>query len=242
MLVTGAARGNGKAIALGLAHLGANVIVTDIDGQAVERVAQTIVEKGGQAQAFTLDIADLKACQTVAVRLQEQNHPLDALINNAGVLFRGDISDPGALAFFERTMQVNVLGTMNITHSFLDALALSKGTIVNVASITSFIGQAGTLGYSVSKGAIKQLTQSLAIELAPKGVRVNAVAPGVIATDMSKGTRQNPEALAKFMQRIPLNRVGQPEELLGGVAFLCSPAASYITGVVLPIDGGFLAS
>ena len=115
------------------------------------------------------------------------------------------------------------------------------GTIINVASIASFVGLGSTLGYSPSKGAVKLFTQALARDLAPDGIRVNAIAPGVIETPMTTGTRENPERLAAFMTRTPLGRVGQPEELVGPVIFLASSMASYVNGAILPVDGGFLA-
>ena len=138
-------------------------------------------------------------------------------------------------------MDVNVNGTFNVTHAFLPALKATKGTIVNIASIAAYAGQGGSLGYSPSKGAIKMLTQSFAAELAKDGVRVNAFAPGVIETPMTAATRDNPERLEKFVSRIPMGRVGQPEELVGPVVFLSSGLSTYVTGVTLAVDGGFLA-
>ena len=138
-------------------------------------------------------------------------------------------------------MDVNVGGTFNVTMAFLDQIKATRGRIVNIASIAAWAGQGGSLGYSPSKGAIKMLTQSWAAELAPLGVRVNALAPGVIETPMTEPTRATPDKLARFMTRIPMGRVGQPDELVGPVVFLASELSTYVTGVTLPVDGGFLA-
>ena len=139
-------------------------------------------------------------------------------------------------------MDVNVLGTFIPSHSFLSALRKTKGCIINLASIAAQAGLPGTMGYSPSKGAVKLMTQALAVELAKDGVRVNALAPGVIATPMTEVTRSTPEKLEKFMLRTPMARVGQAEELIGPVVFLASEMASYVTGVTLAVDGGFLAA
>jgi NAD(P)-dependent dehydrogenase (short-subunit alcohol dehydrogenase family) len=139
-------------------------------------------------------------------------------------------------------MDVNVLGTFRPTQAWLPALRASRGCIINIASIAASAGLAGTLGYSPSKGAVKLMTQALAVELAKDGVRVNAIAPGVIDTPMTAPTRGAPEKLERFMMRTPMGRVGQAEELIGPVVFLASAMASYVTGVTLAVDGGFLAA
>ena len=126
--------------------------------------------------------------------------------------------------------------------ALLPALRQTHGSIVNLGSIASFVGVGGALGYAPSKGGIKLLTQALARDLAADGIRVNAIAPGVIATPMTESTRNDPARLASFMSRTPLGRVGQPEELVGPVVFLVSDMGSYVNGVTLPVDGGFLAA
>jgi len=136
---------------------------------------------------------------------------------------------------------VNLNGSFNMIHAFLGALRATRGVIINVGSIASFAGVGATLGYSPSKGGVKMMTQAMARDLAPDGIRVNAIAPGVIETPMTQYTRDDPGRLASFMQRIPLGRVGQPEDLVGPAVFLASPMAEYVTGVSLPVDGGYLA-
>ena len=167
---------------------------------------------------------------------------IDVLVNNAGIIIREGIDSPRVDANLERTLDVNVLGTFRPTNAWLKALRATKGVIINVGSIASTTGIPNVVGYSPSKGAVKMLTQALAVELAKDGIRVNAIAPGVIETPMTSYTREAPERLDKFMLRTPMGRVGQAEELVGPVVFLASDMASYVTGVTLAIDGGFLAS
>lgn len=240
-LVTGAGQGNGRAIAMGLARAGARVIVTDINAETVATTAADICATGGHAWAYPLDISSAEACIALAREAESAVGKVDLLVNNAGILIREGIDSPNVIANFERTLKVNVHGTFNVTHAWLSQLRATRGTVVNIASIASYAGHMGMVGYSPSKGAIKMLTQTLAGELAPDGIRVNALAPGVIATAMSQSTRQAPERLAKFLARIPMARVADPEELIGPVIFLSSAMSSYITGVTLPVDGGFLA-
>ena len=166
---------------------------------------------------------------------------MNVVVNNAGIIIRENIDSPQAHENWRRVLDVNVNGVFNVIHACLPDLRRTRGSIINVGSIASFVGVADTLGYSPSKGAVKLFTQALARELASDGIRVNAIAPGVIETPMTQTTREDPERLAGFLKRTPLGRVGQPEELVGPVLFLASPMASYVNGVILPVDGGFLA-
>jgi NAD(P)-dependent dehydrogenase (short-subunit alcohol dehydrogenase family) len=240
--ITGAGQGNGRALALGLAQAGARVVVTDINATTVAETAALITAAGGTAWAFELDVTSPTACQAVAARVATECGRVDLLVNNAGIIIREGTDSPRAAANWRRVMDINVNGTFHVTHAFLPALKAAPGsTVVCIASIAAYAGQGGSLGYSPSKGAIKMFTQSLAAELAPLGVRVNALAPGVIATPMTEATRAHPERLEKFMTRIPMGRVGQPEDLVGPVLFLSSSLSAYVTGITLPVDGGFLA-
>jgi NAD(P)-dependent dehydrogenase (short-subunit alcohol dehydrogenase family) len=151
------------------------------------------------------------------------------------------MASPDAASNWKKTIDVNVNGTFNVTHAWLPAVKATRGCIINIASIAAYAGQGASLGYSPSKGAIKMFTQSLAQELAPAGVRVNALAPGVIETPMTAPTRENPERLKSFMTRIPMGRVGKTDDLIGPVIFLASDMSRYVTGITLPVDGGFLA-
>ncbi|MGS0743038.1 SDR family NAD(P)-dependent oxidoreductase [Glaciimonas sp. GG7] len=241
-LVTGAGQGNGRAIAIGLAKAGARVIVTDINPEGITQVAAEICAAGGQAWAHVLDVTSAAACVALAQKLTAEIGHVDVLVNNAGILIREGIDSPRVLTNLQRMMDVNLNGAFYITHALLPSLRATKGSIINIASIAAFAGQPGSMGYSPSKGAIKLLTQSLAVELAKDGIRVNAIAPGLIETPMTIDSRGNPETLNKFMLRTPMGRVGQAEELVGPVVFLASEMASYVTGITLPVDGGFLAA
>ncbi|WP_428675372.1 SDR family NAD(P)-dependent oxidoreductase [Reyranella sp.] len=239
-LVTGGGHGNGAAIARGLAAAGAEVIVTDIDKDAARAIADSIVADGGKARGFALDVTDEEGCRKLAQDLSLLVGPIRILINNAGIFLRGNLVAADGRERWDKTMAVNVQGPFNVTMAFVDQLKLTRGTIVNIASINSFVAQAGSGAYPVSKGALAQFTRALASELAPDGVRVNALAPGLIATAMTEPTRADPKRLEAFLAHVPMKRVGEPEELAGPVVFLCSDAASYITGAILPVDGGYL--
>lgn len=239
--VTGAGQGNGRALALGLAQAGAKVVVNDVNVELVEETAALIKKDGGQAWSFQLDVTDADACYNLASKVSKEIGMVDLLVNNAGIIIRENSASPNAAKNWQKVMDVNVQGTFNVTHAFIESVKEAKGVIINVASIAAFAGQGTSLGYSPSKGAIKMFTQSLAAELAPFGVRVNALAPGVIETPMTAATRENPQRLEAFMSRIPMGRVGQTEDLVGPTIFLASGMSRYVTGVTLAVDGGFLA-
>ncbi|MDI1269954.1 MAG: glucose 1-dehydrogenase [Polaromonas sp.] len=240
-LITGAGQGNGRALALGLAQAGAKVIVTDVNESTVEETAKVVRLEGGEAWAFVLDVTSPEDCRALAQRVEKEIGTVDLLVNNAGIIIRETTSSDSAEANWKKTIDVNVHGTFNVTMAWLPAVKARKGSIINIASIAAYAGQAASLGYSPSKGAIKMFTQSLAQELAPAGVRVNALAPGVIETSMTAATRADPTRLESFMTRIPMGRVGQTEDLVGPVIFLASDMSRYVTGITLPVDGGFLA-
>ncbi|BEP93548.1 glucose 1-dehydrogenase [Acidovorax sp. A79] len=241
-LVTGAGQGNGRAIAKGLAKAGARVVVTDLNEENAKLVAAEIRAAGSDAIAYKLDVTSNDACQALAKTVATEIGNIDILVNNAGIIIREGLDSPQVASNLERTLNVNVMGSFLPSHAWLDALKQTRGVIINVGSIASSTGIPNVVGYSPSKGAVKLMTQALAVELAKDGVRVNAIAPGVIETPMTYYTREAPERLDKFMLRTPMARVGQPEELVGPVVFLASGMASYVTGVTLPVDGGFLAS
>ena len=199
-LVTGAGQGNGRSIALGLAQAGARVVVTDVNALTAVQTAADIVAAGGQAWSHVLDVTSIEACTALAERVGAEAGKVDLLVNNAGILFREGLDSPRVTANFARTMDVNVQGSFNVP----------GGADINVASIAAYAGQPNIVGYSPSKGAVKMLTQSLAGELAKDGVRVNAIAPGVIETPMTTATRETPEKLERFMLRTPMARHCSP--------------------------------
>ena len=240
-LVTGAASGIGRAIAVAYAQAGARVVLTDRDAGACAGALVETRAAGVQAWAMALDVTDADAACALAERVSHEAGFLDILVNNAGLLVREGIDSPRAHANMRAVVDVNLFGTFHAIHAFLPALRRTHGCIVNIASAAAFVAQAGCLGYSASKGGVKMLTQAMAADLAPDGIRVNAIAPGVIDTPMTEATRHDPERLQKFLARIPAGRIGLPSEVAQPAVFLASEMASYITGVTLPVDGGRLA-
>lgn len=239
-IVTGAGQGNGAAIARGLAKSGAAVALADINGETVGALGAEIEAAGGKAFAQRLDVTDPKAVDDFAAATRKTLGPAKLLVNNAGVIHRTAIDEADHPDAWARTFAVNVDGTRLMARAYLGQLVETKGSIVNLGSIMSVTTGPGLTAYAASKGAVAQFTKALANELAPRGVRVNALLPGVIATPMTQATRDNPDAIAKFLAHTPMGRVGEPEELVGPILFLASDAASYVTGALLPVDGGYL--
>ena len=240
-VVTGAAQGNGRAIALGLARFGAKLAVADINEEGVTRTAEEGDALGASVHAGAVDVSDRASCLQFADAVEMRLGPASVLVNNAGIIRRAAFDSESFDADWATTFRVNVHGCANMVTAFLPQLRRTQGRIVNLGSIMSFVAARNTAAYAASKGAVLQLTKALAAELAPDGIRVNGIAPGVIATPMTEATRADPDALARFMNHTPLGRVGDPDELVGPVVFLASRLSSYVTGVMLPVDGGYLA-
>lgn len=241
-VVTGAAQGNGRAIALGLAAAGASVACCDLQGDQVEGLARQISESGGKAIGLRLDVTEVADCASAADAVAARLGAATILVNNAGIIRR---TLPDAESFaqdWDAVIRVNATGTMQMIRAFLPQLRQTKGRIVNLGSIMSVTAGPGLAAYAASKGAVLQLTKVLAHDLAPDGIRVNAIAPGVIETPMTEVTRADPDAIGRFMAHTPMRRPGRPEELVGPVLFLASEASSYMTGALLPVDGGYLAA
>lgn len=241
VLVTGASRGIGHAIAIACAQAGAHVVATDHPAVNCDATVTAVQAKGRQAWAFGLDVTDATACVALAQRVKAEVGVVDTLVNNAGVIIREGIDSPRAQENIHKVFDVNLFGVFNTIQAFLPQLRQTRGCIVNIASGAALHGQANAVGYSASKGAVKLLTQSMAADLSKDGIRVNAVAPGVIETPMTEATRANPERLERFMGRIPSGRLGQPHEIAGPVVFLASQMASYVNGTMLSADGGYSA-
>jgi NAD(P)-dependent dehydrogenase (short-subunit alcohol dehydrogenase family) len=224
------------------ARAGARVIVTDIQAAACDATVAQVQALGGTAWAFGVDVTDVPACQALAQQVGAEIGAIDTLVNNAGIIVREGLDSPKAHENIRRVFDVNVFGGFNVLHSFLPALRQTRGCIINIASGAAFIAQGGALGYSSSKAAMKMLTETMAIDLARDGIRVNAIAPGVIETAMTEATRANPQRLAGFLQRTPMGRLGQPSEIAEPAVFLASSMASYVNGFTLVVDGGILAT
>lgn len=237
-LVTGAGSGIGAAIARAMAEAGARLVAADVNSDAAGRIAQAI---GDGAKAMACDVTDRDACDGLAAKVQREVGAIAVLVNNAGVIRRGKVTDPETRRDWDATLAVNLDGPYNMVTAFLDQLRETKGAIVNIGSIQSFVALPNSAAYTTSKGGVRLLTKALALELGPLGIRVNAIGPGFTATPLNADARQNAEYMANFTGRIPLGRIGNPEEIAGPAVFLASDMARYITGVTLPVDGGYLA-
>ncbi len=241
-VVTGAAQGNGAAIAKGLARAGVSVALADIRTEGLEDVHNEILADGGAAFSATLDVSEPRSVQDFAATVRDALGPVSILINNAGIIARSPIDSPTYEEDWQRIFAVNAAGPQIMVRAFLSQLEETSGSVVNLGSIMSVVSASGVSAYAASKGAVAQLTKALANELAPRGIRLNAILPGVIETPMTEVTRNNPDAIAKFITHTPMGRVGRPDELIGPVLFLTSDAASYVTGALLPVDGGYLCA
>jgi NAD(P)-dependent dehydrogenase (short-subunit alcohol dehydrogenase family) len=197
---------------------------------------------GGEAVANGDDVSDYDGAGRLIQTAVDTFGTIDVLVNNAGISGKARIDDPNAEEVWDRLIQVNLQGLFNVTHAFVPALKRSQGCIVNLSSIVAFVSGISTAGYIASKGAVRSFTQALARDLAPFGVRANAVAPGLMLTDMVRPQLQVPGGTDWYMHRVPAKRGGKPEEIVGPVVFLASGMASYVNGVVLPVDGGFLSA
>jgi NAD(P)-dependent dehydrogenase (short-subunit alcohol dehydrogenase family) len=229
VLVTGGTSGIGRAIAEAFAAEGADVVVTGL----TEAEAEACRGASRGLTAHCLDVADQAAIDKLVAAFSR----LDVLVNAAGMILRDGLEfEPEG---FLRVVDINLSGTMRVCRACQSLLARSGGCIVNLASMLSFFGSGFAPAYSASKGGVVQLTKSLAIAWAGQGIRVNAIAPGWIETALTQPLYDNASRSDAIVARTPLGRWGRPEDVAGAVLFLSSPAAAFITGVVLPIDGGY---
>ena len=242
--ITGAGSGIGRAIALGFATAGARVVALDINGETAAKTAADIGAAGGQAHALTLDVTDQAACRTAAAKVANDIGAISILVNDAGInrrnAFTGD-ADTVAKDWRD-IMAVNLNGVFNVTHAFLAQLRASKGRIVNIASIQSFmhVRTPNSAAYTTSKHGVLGFTRALAAELGRDGVRVNAIGPGFIETPLNEKVRAtNPELVKVFLDHTPLGRAGKAEDIVGPALFLASDLSAYVTGSIVMADGGY---
>jgi 2-deoxy-D-gluconate 3-dehydrogenase len=240
-LVTGCRRGIGRAAAVALARAGADIVGVSASLDASDDVAQDVRSLGRSFQSYRCDLADRPAVHALAARLASDVPGLDVLVLNAGTIERRPAVEHGD-DLWDRVLEVNLSAQFVLARDLGRGMVeRGRGKIVFVASMLSFQGGLTVPGYAASKGGIAQLTKALANEWAPHGVNVNAVAPGYIATDNTLALRDDPVRSRQILERIPAGRWGDPDDVAGAFVFLASPASDYVNGIVLPVDGGWLA-
>jgi 3-oxoacyl-[acyl-carrier protein] reductase len=237
-VVTGAGRGIGRAIALKFANEGADVVVVSRTQENSEKVAAEIRALGRKAWAHAVDVSDSAAVTAAAEKILAEAGKVDILVNNAGVTRDGllmRMSD----ADWDTVLNTNLKGAFLVTKAFSRAMIKARaGRIINISSVIGLIGNAGQCNYAASKAGLIGFTQSAAKELAGRGITVNAIAPGFIETDMTAELKE--EMKAALLKQIPLGCLGQAEDIAGAALYLASPAARYVTGQVLTVDGGMV--
>lgn len=240
-LVTGASRGIGAAAATALAEAGADVVLTGRDEQALAAVAARAAASGTRVDTLLGDVADVDTCRRLVQETAELLGSVDVLVNAAGGTRRGAALDMTEDEW-DAVQQMNLKSTFFLCQAAARQMAAQGrgGAIVNVASLNSVVGNAWAASYAASKGGIAALTRSLALEWADAGIRVNAIGPGMIETEMTQPLVDDPERHRRLVEHIPLGRFGRPDELGGTVVHLASPESSYLTGQVVYVDGGYL--
>jgi 2-deoxy-D-gluconate 3-dehydrogenase len=240
-LVTGSKRGIGKAMAIALAAAGADIIgVSNTLESSGSEVEKEVLALGRKFRGYACDFADRKALYRFIAQVQQDCPRIDILVNNAGTILRKPAVDHPD-DYWDTVMEVNLNAQFILSREIAKPMLMrGEGKIVFTASLLTFQGGITVPGYAASKGGIGQLTKALANEWAGKGVNVNAIAPGYISTDNTAALRADQERNTSILSRIPAGRWGTPDDLTGALVFLCSPAAAYIHGTILPVDGGWL--
>ncbi len=240
-IVTGAARGIGRAYAEGYVAEGARVVIADIEAAGAEEVAAAIVAGGGDAIGLGVDMADVTSVRQMVDAAAEWGGTVDILLNNAGIGIAKPLLDTTE-EDWDRQLDVNLKGMFFAIQAVVPRmLATGRGKIINIASTSGFVSSTTPeVAYDVSKGGVRQLTVAVAAELASSGINVNGIAPGTIETDLTRLVLNTPEKRARAEAKIPLGRVGRPTDLVGAAIFLASRESDYVTGHTLVVDGGWL--
>jgi len=239
-VVTGAGSGIGRAIAKGYAAEGAKVMAADINEAGAAETAAMIVNASGKAVSSVLDVTERASCAALAEKVSVDLGQTSVLVNNAGIVRRETISADNADADWDAVMSVNATGVYNVTKAFLKPLKSTKGRIVNIGSIQSHVHTGNAVVYTVAKHGVLGFTRALAAELGPEGIRVNAIGPGLIRTPLNAENRNNTDMEARFVAQTPLRRPGEAEDIAGPAIFLASDLSAFVTGVLIPADGGYL--
>jgi NAD(P)-dependent dehydrogenase (short-subunit alcohol dehydrogenase family) len=239
-LITGAAQGMGAAHARLLTREGATVAVADIATDAGQRLAGELRDAGGRSSYHDHDVTDSGAWRNLVAAVGQAHGPIDILVNNAGVQVRS-VGIEADDAEWAKVTAVNQRGVFLGMRAVIPGMTRNGGgSIVNIASVAALVGLSGSIPYQASKAAVLGLTRGAAVSYGPDNIRVNAICPGLVVTGMTESA--SPAAVDALKSRIPLGRDGRPEEVSAAVLFLASDESSYITGVALPIDGGFVAT
>jgi gluconate 5-dehydrogenase len=237
-LVTGAARGLGQAIAGGLARNGATVVFNGRDRAALEAARAPVTKDGGKTDIGVFDVTSAEAVKAGVAAIEDKHGAVDIVVNNAGIQRRNPVAD-FKLVDWEAIMATNLTAPFLVAQAVVPGMAKRKrGSIINIASLTSELARPNVVPYTASKGGVRQLTRGLAVELAPLGIRANAIAPGYFKTEMNRALMDNADFVAWVNMRTPMKRWGDPDELAGIAVFLASDAASYLTGQTIYVDGG----
>ncbi len=238
-LITGGGSGIGRGIALAFGNEGAQVVVCGRREEVLEKTVADIKSNGGEAFYFVTDVASKKDIQSMIDAIILKYGTIDILVNNAGVYMPDDITNTSEKEW-DTVMDIDAKGVYLVSKIVLPfMLKQEKGKIINIASIAGLFGFEQSAAYCAAKGAVVNLTREMALDYTPRGICVNAIAPGVIASEMTKGILNDESAKAGLLSKIPAGRIGQPEDIAFGAVYLASDESNYVTGHILTIDGGW---